>query len=149
TWPAVAEWIRWREEGGDRPDGMRPLGAARPEQQATTISSRVGYGVSTLADVGFAAGRRIADRAAEAVRSSRALAVAAAQALPRRCGAGHIQSAARGALGRLRDEQARRAADGECFLFDDRVHTNAAVRTRINNVVRGLLHVGVRQGDHV
>jgi putative long chain acyl-CoA synthase len=149
TWPTVAEWIRWREEGGDRPDGMRPLGEARPEQQATTISSRVGYGFSTLADVGFAAGRRIADRAAEAVRMSREIAFEAAQALPRLLRLGQIQSHTRVSFGRLLDEQAKRAPDGECFLFDDRVHTNAAVRTRINNVVRGLIHVGVRQGDHV
>ena len=39
--------------------------------------------------------------------------------------------------------------DGEFLLFDGRVHTYEAVDRRINNVVRGLIDVGVRQGAHV
>jgi putative long chain acyl-CoA synthase len=39
--------------------------------------------------------------------------------------------------------------EGECLLFDGRVHTFEAVDRRINNVVRGLIEVGVRQGAHV
>lgn len=34
-------------------------------------------------------------------------------------------------------------------MFDGRVHTYEAVDRRINNVVRGLIDVGIRQGDHV
>lgn len=46
-------------------------------------------------------------------------------------------------------EQARRSPNGECFLFDGRVHTYQAVDQRINNVVKGLIDVGVRQGVRV
>lgn len=46
-------------------------------------------------------------------------------------------------------EQARNAPSGEALLFDGRVHTYEAVDRRINNVVRGLIDVGVRQGAHV
>ena len=46
-------------------------------------------------------------------------------------------------------EQARDLPDGEALLFDGRVHTYEAVDRRINNVVRGLIEVGVRQGAHV
>ncbi len=46
-------------------------------------------------------------------------------------------------------EQANTAPEEECFLFDDRVHTNAAVDDRIDEVVRGLIAVGVRQGAHI
>ena len=41
------------------------------------------------------------------------------------------------------------APNGEFLLFDGRVHTYEAVDRRINNVVRGLIEVGVRQGAHV
>src|SRR6202042_3857813 len=37
----------------------------------------------------------------------------------------------------------------EFLLFDGRVHTYEAVNRRIDNVVRGLIAVGVRQGEHV
>ena len=46
-------------------------------------------------------------------------------------------------------EQAHDAPQGEFLLFDGRVHTYEAVNRRINNVVRGLIDVGVRQGDRV
>ena len=46
-------------------------------------------------------------------------------------------------------EQANRAPEGECFLFDDRVHTNAAVDHRIDEVVRVLIAVGIRQGARI
>jgi putative long chain acyl-CoA synthase len=35
------------------------------------------------------------------------------------------------------------------LLFDGRVHTYEAVNRRIDNVVRGLIAVGIRQGEHV
>ena len=35
------------------------------------------------------------------------------------------------------------------LLFGDRGHTRAAVNERIDNIVRGLLEIGVRQGEHV
>ncbi|PRC41479.1 acyl-CoA synthetase, partial [Mycobacterium sp. ITM-2017-0098] len=38
---------------------------------------------------------------------------------------------------------------GEALLFDGRVHTYEAVDRRVNNVVRGLIEVGVRQGARV
>ena len=42
-----------------------------------------------------------------------------------------------------------RTGYGEFLLFDGRVHTYEAVNRRIDNVVRGLIEVGIRQGEHV
>lgn len=149
TWPAVADWVRWHEQGGEAPPGIRPLTEAAPEPAPADVTSLVGQGLSTLADVGLTAGRRVVRRATEAARTSREIALEAVQTLPRLFRLGQLQSHTRVSFGKLLDEQAERAPDGECFLFDDRVHTNAAVRTRIDNVVRALIQVGVRQGDHV
>ena len=35
------------------------------------------------------------------------------------------------------------------FLFEDRAYTPREVNERIDNVVRGLISIGVRQGEHV
>ena len=35
------------------------------------------------------------------------------------------------------------------FLFEDRAHSAQEVNERIDNVVRGLISIGVRQGEHV
>ena len=52
-------------------------------------------------------------------------------------------------MGRIISEQAESVPDGEFLLFDGRVHTYEAVNRRIDNVVRGLIAVGVRQGTRV
>ncbi|MPZ00936.1 MAG: AMP-binding protein [Actinophytocola sp.] len=150
TWPAVADWIRWREGQGTRPDGVVPLNAdPQPSTRASDVTSRITYGFNQIADVGLGATKTIAARATEAVRTSREITAEAVHALPRLFRLGQIQGHTRVSFGKLLAEQADRNPDGECFLFDDRVHTNAAVAERIDNVVRGLIHVGIRQGDHV
>jgi putative long chain acyl-CoA synthase len=62
---------------------------------------------------------------------------------------GQLNDHTRISLGRIMGEQAAATPDGEFLLFDGRVHTYEAVDRRINNVVRGLIDVGVRQGAHV
>jgi putative long chain acyl-CoA synthase len=52
-------------------------------------------------------------------------------------------------LALLLDERARRAPDDVLFLFGDRAYTNAQVKMRIDAVVRGLISIGVHQGEHV
>ena len=43
----------------------------------------------------------------------------------------------------------RRSPDEILFLFGGRAHSARDVNERIDNVVRGLIHIGVRQGEHV
>ncbi len=84
-----------------------------------------------------------------ASKSARALAIETVRTLPRLARLGQINDHTRISLGRIMSEQARGRPDGEFLLFDGRVHTYEAVDRRINNVVRGLIEVGVRQGAHV
>jgi putative long chain acyl-CoA synthase len=79
----------------------------------------------------------------------RTLAVETVRTLPRLARLGQINDHTRISLGRIIDEQAHDAPQGEFLLFDGRVHTYEAVNRRINNVVRGLIEVGVRQGERV
>lgn len=150
TWPAVADWVRWREGEGPQPEGVLPLSHdEEPKVQPSDVASRVTYGLTQLSELGVNAARGLGSLAVDTVRTTKEVAGEAVQALPRLARLGQIQGHTRVSFGKLLDEQADRAPNGECFLFDDRVHTNAAVQTRIDNVVRGLIHVGVRQGDHV
>ena len=79
----------------------------------------------------------------------RTFAVETIRTLPRLTRLGQINDHTRISLGRIISEQSKGSPDGEFLLFDGRVHTYEAVDRRINNVVRGLIDVGVRQGDHV
>src|SRR6185437_13875092 len=62
---------------------------------------------------------------------------------------GRLQPHTRVSLGGLMAEQAKKAPEEECFLFEDRVHTNAAVDHHVDDAVRRLIAVGIRQGAHV
>ena len=62
---------------------------------------------------------------------------------------GRVGARTRVSFGLLLDEQAERAPDDVVLLFEDRAHTHGAVKERVDNVVAGLLDIGVRQGERV
>ena len=79
----------------------------------------------------------------------RELAREAAGQLPRLVRSEQIQPRTRISLGLLVEERGRNAPDEMFFLFEDRAYTAREVDERIDNVVRGLISIGVRQGEHV
>jgi putative long chain acyl-CoA synthase len=93
--------------------------------------------------------RALGATAAGTLRGTVELAREATTQLPRLARLEQIRPHTRISLGLLVDEQARRAPDDVLFLFEGRAHRHRDVKERVDNVVRGLLSVGVRQGDHV
>jgi putative long chain acyl-CoA synthase len=150
-WPTVAEWVRWLSTGGDKPDSI-DLMADQPAEHTDSgvaLSSRVTHGVAEVSEAALALARGAADAVVAANKSMRTLAVETVRTLPRLARLGQLNDHTRISLGRIIDEQAHDAPKGEFLLFDGRVHTYEAVNRRINNVVRGLIEVGVRQGERV
>ena len=151
TWPAVAQWVKWIDSTGDMPDGVTPM-ALQPEERSesgVSLSSRVAHGTTAATEMVFNLARSAADAVVAANKSARTMVAETVRTLPRLARLGQINDHTRISLGRLMSEQARDLPDGEALLFDGRVHTYEAVDRRINNVVRGLIEVGVRQGAHV
>ncbi|KAB2343389.1 AMP-binding protein [Actinomadura rudentiformis] len=149
TWPAVAEWAKWRAGEADLPEIVVPVEGEAAASTATPPGGTVGYGVQLATGVGASAVRSAAVTVSRAVRGGRQLAGEAAQNLPRLARLERIQPDTRMSLGLLLDEQAQRAPDDIFFLYQGRAHTQAAAKTRIDAVVRGLISIGVRQGDAV
>lgn len=151
TWPTVGKWVLWQDGRGLRPEGVHAM-EADPSvgiDGAVGLSSRIGHSVGALAELGVGVSVGLADAALGAARSGREIAGEAARTVPRLARLGRLQPHTRVSLGGLMAEQANRAPNEECFLFEDRVHTNAAVDHRIDDVVRGLIAVSVRQGAHI
>lgn len=151
TWPNVGKWVLWQEDRGARPQDVHAM-EADPHvgiDDAAGLSSRIAGSAGALAEVGIGVSLGLADAAVGAVRSGREIAEEAVRTLPRLARLGRLQPHTKVSLGGLMAEQANRAPEGECFLFDDRVHTNAAVDHRIDEVVRGLIAVGIRQGARI
>ncbi|HEX4559176.1 MAG TPA: acyl-CoA synthetase [Mycobacterium sp.] len=151
SWPTVAEWVQWLSTGGDKPAGI-DLMADQPAEHTDSgvaFSSRLAHGIGEVSEAALGLVRGAAGAVVAANKSMRTLAVETARTLPRLARLGQINDHTRISLGRIIDEQAHDAPQGEFLLFDGRVHTYEAVNRRINNVVRGLIEVGVRQGDRV
>ncbi len=151
TWPTVAQWVKSIDGDADLPEGVAPM-ALQPSatsESGVPLASRLAHGATAAGEMAFTLARSAADALVAANKSARALAVETVRTLPRLARLGQINDHTRMSLGRIMSEQARDMPNGECLLFDGRVHTYEAVDRRINNVVRGLIDVGVRQGAHV
>ena len=151
SWPTVAEWVQWVSTGGDKPNGI-DLMADQPAEytdSGVAFSSRLAHGIGEASGAALALARGAADAVVTANKSMRTLAVETVRTLPRLARLGQLNDRTRISLGSIISEQANNAPQGEFLLFDGRVHTYEAVDRRINNVVRGLIEVGVRQGDRV
>ena len=151
TWPTVVDWVQWISSGQDKPAGIEVMADQPPEHtdSGVALRSRVTHGVIEASEAAIALARGAADAVVSANRSARTIAVETVRTLPRLTRLGQINDHTRISLGRIIGEQAHDAPRGEFFLFDGRVHTYEAVNRRIDNVVRGLILVGVRQGEHV
>ncbi|MGO9034927.1 acyl-CoA synthetase [Mycobacterium sp.] len=151
TWPTVADWVLWISGDGDKPTDIFPMADQPAERtdRGVALSSRLMHGLGEASEVALTLARGAADTVVAANKSMRTLAVETARTLPRLARLGQINDHTRISLGRIIGEQAHDAPNGEFLLFDGRVHTYEAVNRRIDNVVRGLIEVGVRQGEHV
>ncbi len=151
TWPTVAGWVKWLSGEGEMPEGISRMSPQPVEHTDSGVpfASRVAHGAGVASEMVFDLARAAGHAVVAANKSMRTLAVETVRTLPRLARLGQINEHTRMSLGRIMAEQAADRPSGECLLFDGRVHTYEAVDTRIDNVVRGLIAAGVRQGDRV
>ncbi len=149
TWPAVAEWTRWRAGASELPPEIHRVADDEPEPAAPGVGTRLGVGLELAAGVGGSFARSLAGAASRAIGGARVLAEEITGQLPRLARLGRLEPHTRISLGLLLDEQADRHPDADFFLFEDRAYSHAAAKNRIDAVVRGLVSVGVHQGEHV
>jgi putative long chain acyl-CoA synthase len=149
VWPTVCEWVRWQQGDCPTPNTISRLEdrAPTPEQakQATTLraSPRV------FAQLGFTASRSAVRGIARTAREINEIASEARTTLQRIARLQSLQPDTAISLASLLEEHAARAPDSVCFLYDDRAHTCAAAKARVDSVTAGLLSLGVRQGERV
>jgi putative long chain acyl-CoA synthase len=150
TWPTVGAWTRWVEARTDEvapPENMSRIVDDAPRELPSGPS--IGASVELATSTGVGVARSVVRSARRSGRNMLGLANEAAAQLPRIFRLEQIQPSTRMSLGLLLDEQARRAPDGVLFLFEDRAITHAAAKHRIDSIVRGLISLGVRQGQHI
>ncbi len=155
TWPTVADWARWRDGRGraaraasepvDEDEPTSPTRRASTRARRTALELAAGVGRRRRARRSAAPPSR--DRAAARASSPREVDRPAAAAGPAR-------SRSQPRHADLARPAARRAGRARARTTSSSCSRTAPTRTprsrtRIDNVVRGLLSLGVRQGEHV
>ena len=150
TWPTVAGWMRWRDDDGDLPEGVERIEEI-PERDEGGLSTqdRLSAGAQLAVGAGIGTVQALAGAAMGASRTLREIVGDATGQLDQLNRLGRVNPRTQISFGLLLDEQAEEAPDDVVLLFEDRAHTHQAVKERVDNVVRGLLEIGVRQGEHV
>jgi len=148
TWPVVAGWAQHCDGGAPLPAAIRRTGEDEPDPEPP-VTTRLGVGLELVTGVGAGAARQVLGSATRAASLARRVTREATRQLPRLSRMERQTPTTRISAGLLLDEQARAAPGAVSFLFGDRAHTQAAVKERIDNVVRGLLSLGVGRGEHV
>ena len=149
TWPTVAGWTHWLAGDEETPANLTRVSDDGTTELTPQVRNHLGYGVELAAGVGAGIARDAVGAAGRAVRGLRELGREAAAQLPRLARLEQIQPRTRISLGLVVEERRRRAPDDVFFLFLDRAYDAREVGERIDNVVRGLISIGVRQGEHV
>lgn len=150
TWPTVAQWLAWRDDNAELPENVVRIEdeIERPDDGVGTFD-RLGAGAQLALGAGLGAARGLAGAAFGASRTVREIVGETASQLEQLNRLGRVGARTRISMGLLLDEQAEAAPDDVVLLFEDRAHTHGAVKERVDNVVRGLIEIGVRQGEHV
>ena len=149
SWPNVAAWARWRDGEGEQPPEVHRPPPESSLELTEQVRGRATYGLELATGVGVGIARSLATTARRATRGALELTREAAGQFPRLARMEQIQPGTRISLGLLVEERRRRAPEGVFFLFEDRAYTARDFNERIDNVVRGLIEIGVRQGEHV
>ncbi len=147
SWPAVGSWVAWRQGRGDLAADIVPAADVVPTRALRP--SAVAHAAAQATELGIGVGRAVLTSARRAGNIARNVAREAPAQLPRLARIQQLDPTTRISLAQLLDEQARRAPDNVVFLFGDRAHRHWDVKERVDNVVKGLVHIGVRHGDRV
>jgi putative long chain acyl-CoA synthase len=146
TWPTVAGWLRWRDGLARRPKRVVPIGTSVEHKPTADEDGSLAHlvtavGSDLLSLVGSAVG--------DGIESARALVGNVATQVPRLSRLQGVRHDTRIGLGLVLEEQARETPDSTFFLYEGRAYTYSEANWRVDAVVRGLLSLGVRQGEHV
>ena len=142
SWPVVADWVHWPEGTADRPEQITEL--TEDHDDDSTASA-----VEVVTDVAVSAAHVAAESAISATKALRGVFGEAIDQLPRLARLDRVEADTRVSFALLLEERARRHPDDTFFLFDGRGYSYAEALRRVDAITRGLLGLGVRQGEHV
>ncbi len=152
AWPAMADWLKWHDDGGEpqkRPASIAPWNDDWQDESVDASTQQLSDAADLVGSIVAEMGRTVGRSLRNSARTIGGLGEEIREQLPNMLRLGTIRPSTRVSMALLLDEQGEDAPDNVAMLFGDRSHTFKAVNERIDNVVRGLISVGVRRGEAV
>ncbi|MEZ4404094.1 MAG: alpha/beta fold hydrolase [Kofleriaceae bacterium] len=164
TWPIVVEWVRWRDGDGPAPARMTPAGEASPAPGAAAALDEdddledddldgalgeVQYDLELAGDVVGKTARALWERVGDATTDLSDYLDNLRWQVPRLHRLRSLRDDTVLSLGQALAEQAKAIPERTFFLWRDRAFTYAEANRRVDAVVRGLIHAGIRPGQRV
>jgi putative long chain acyl-CoA synthase len=147
TWPNVAAWVLWRAGQAALPESVVP--AERVESTRVPTASAMAQRTQRAADLGVGVARTALNTAAAAASRAQTLAREGVALIPLLNRLQNLQPDTVISLGLLLDEAVRRGPDDIILLFGDRAIRRRELKHRVDSVVKGLLGLGIRQGERI
>jgi putative long chain acyl-CoA synthase len=151
TWPGVAQWVDWQEGNAEQPQGVQILNVNTDtptvddssEDALPTALMKTAFGLSkgaigTVSDL-FG----ITSNSLKTISGNFSSRISYLSQLE------NLNSDSRVGFALALAEQAEKAPQATYFLYDGRAHSYQDANKRVDNIVRGLISIGVRTGDHV
>jgi putative long chain acyl-CoA synthase len=149
TWPAVAEWIRWRDDDGPEPRLLKETAEDGPwhdePEELFEVDLDVELVTDELSETIKTGWRRLGDAYRDASDTIHGL----RHQLPRLWQLERMTGATRVSPSLSLARQARRIGEDTFFLWKGRAFSYREANERVDRVVRGLVTSGVRAGDRV
>ncbi len=146
----MAEWLHWCDGDGRKPANATRIAAKtkRAKRESSTIEE-IGGGIVRTVDLGRSLAVGALDLLGSQVGVLGRMSSAIAPQMMRLDRLASLRSDTRISLGEAVQNQATHAPGDTFFLFEGRAYTYADANRRVDNIVRGFLECGVRQGQHV
>lgn len=154
TWPAVADWLAWREGKGSRPAILDEAAAAAAHATDATVDAepplaRLRDDVALASEVAGQAASALWQRAQARVRGWAGTFESLRTQVPRLERLRRMTPDTRVSFGLALAERARLHAHAPFVLWQGRAVSAAQAQARVDAVARGLYQLGVRPGAQV
>lgn len=152
TWPSVIEWVRWQSHVGPKPSLLarqEPVRARPLEDIDDESFDEVPIDIEAFYDVATTALDSMWTRLGEVGREVGRLIDSLRWQVPRLQKLRQIDPNTRISMGQALADQAAHIGENTFFLWKGRAFTYREADRRVDNIVRGLVHSGVRQGSKV
>ena len=151
TWPTIDNWLNWLDGKANQPENIKVLDEVGSEDNDSSAEDdKLPVVVAkTMFDISKGFWGTAGDLFGSTKTSLHTITDNFSSRLTHLTRLQKLDSESKVGFALSLEEQAKKSPNDTYFLYAERAHTYANANERVDNIVRGLISIGVRRGDHV